>query len=280
MTEFLLDNLLLLPFLFVTYLVLEMLEARAEGALERGLGRTRRFGPLFGALAGVFPQCGFSAAAASLYAGGAITAGTLVAVFLSTSDELIPVLISEKVPLLLLLKIVAVKVVAGVAVGFAVNAVLKMLGKGGVQLRVDELCAHSRCSCKERKGIFVPALVHTVEIFLFILVISGAVELLLYFVGEDGLRHMILNEPWWGEALAGLVGLVPNCAVSVSGAQIFLKGGMSAGALMSLSLTGSGVGMLVLFRTNRHWKANLAILLCVYLTGVMIGHFTGFMIIG
>ena len=98
MTEFLLDNLLLLPFLFVTYLVLEMLEARAEGALERGLGRTRRFGPLFGALAGVFPQCGFSAAAASLYAGGAITAGTLVAVFLSTSDELLPVLISEKVP--------------------------------------------------------------------------------------------------------------------------------------------------------------------------------------
>jgi uncharacterized protein YgiM (DUF1202 family) len=112
MTEFLLDNLLLLPFLFVTYLVLEMLEARAEGALERGLGRTRRFGPLFGALAGVFPQCGFSAAAASLYAGGAITAGTLVAVFLSTSDELIPVLISEKVPLSLLLKIVTVKVVA------------------------------------------------------------------------------------------------------------------------------------------------------------------------
>ena len=115
MTEFLLDNLLLLPFLFVTYLALEMMEARAGGALERNLGRTRRFGPLFGALSGAFPQCGFSAAAASLYAGGAITAGTLIAVFLSTSDELIPVFISEKVPLSLLLKIVAVKVVAGSA---------------------------------------------------------------------------------------------------------------------------------------------------------------------
>ena len=216
MTEFLLDNLLLLPFLFVTYLVLEMLEARAEGALERGLGRTRRFGPLFGALAGVFPQCGFSAAAASLYAGGAITAGTLVAVFLSTSDELIPVLISEKVPLLLLFKIVAVKVVAGVAVGFAVNAVLKMLGKGGAKLRVDELCSHSRCSCKERKGVLVPALVHTAEIFVFILIISGAVELTLHFVGEDGLRNLILNKPWAGEAIAGLLGFIPNCAVSVS----------------------------------------------------------------
>ena len=278
MTEFLLDNLLLLPFLFVTYLVLEMLEARAEGALERGLGRTRRFGPLFGALAGVFPQCGFSAAAASLYAGGAITAGTLVAVFLSTSDELIPVLISEKVPLSLLFKIVAVKVVAGVAVGFAVNAVLKMLGKGGVQLRVDELCAHSRCSCKERKGVLVPALVHTAEIFVFILIISGAVELTLHFVGEDGLRNLILNKPWAGEAIAGLLGFIPNCAVSVSGAQIYLKTGMSSGALMAMSLTGSGVGLLVLFRTNRHWGANLAILAVLYVTGVVLGRLAGFLI--
>lgn len=278
MTEFLLDNLLLLPFLFVTYLVLEMLEARAEGALERGLGRTRRFGPLFGALAGVFPQCGFSAAAASLYAGGAITAGTLVAVFLSTSDELIPVLISEKVPLSLLFKIVAVKVVAGVTVGFAVNAALKMFGKGGVQLRVDELCAHSRCSCKERKGVLVPALVHTAEIFVFILIISGAVELTLHFVGEDGLRNLILNKPWAGEAIAGLLGFIPNCAVSVSGAQIYLKAGMSSGALMAMSLTGSGVGLLVLFRTNRHWRANLAILAVLYVTGVILGRLAGFLI--
>ena len=276
--EFLLDNLLLLPFLFVTYLVLEVLEAKAGGALERSLGRTRRFGPLFGALAGAVPQCGFSAAAASFYAGGAVTAGTLIAVFLSTSDELIPVLISEKAPVALVCKIVAVKIASGVGVGFAVNAVLSFFGRGEPTLHVDELCAHSRCSCKARKGVLVPALVHTGEIFLFILVISGAVELVLHFVGEDGLRHLILNEPWWGEALAGLIGLVPNCAVSVSGAQIFLKGGMSAGALMALSLTGSGVGMLVLFRTSRRWKANLAILLCVYLTGVLIGHFTGFLV--
>ena len=276
--EFLLDNLLLLPFLFVTYLVLELLEARAGGALERSLGRTRRFGPLFGALAGAVPQCGFSAAVASFYAGGAVTAGTLIAVFLSTSDELIPVLLSEKAPVALICRILAVKIAAGIGVGFAVNAVLSLFGKGTPTLHVDELCAHSRCSCKERKGVLVPALVHTAEIFIFILLISGAVELVLYFMGEDGLRHLILNEPWWGELLAGLIGLVPNCAVSVSGAQIFLKGGMSAGALMALSLTGSGVGMLVLFRTNRRWKSSFAILLCVYLTGVLIGHFTGFIV--
>ena len=276
--EFLIDNLLLLPFLFVTYLVLEFLEARAGGALERSLGRTRHFGPLIGAMAGAVPQCGFSAAAASFYAGGAVTAGTLIAVFLSTSDELIPVLLSEKAPVALICKILAVKMSVGMVVGFAVNAGLAFFGRGVPTLHVDELCSHSRCSCKEHKGILKPALIHTLEIFLFILVISGGIELILHFVGEDGIRNMILNEPWWGELLAGLLGLVPNCAVSVSGAQIFLKGGMSASALMALSLTGSGVGMLVLFRTNRRWWENLAILLCVYLAGVLFGHFTGFII--
>ena len=168
MIDFLVENLLLLPFLFATYLLLEILEARAGGALERGLRRTRRLGPLFGSLAGAVPQCGFSAAASSLYAGGAITAGTLISVFLSTSDELIPVLISEKAPLSLILKILGVKVAVGMFVGFAVNAVLSFFGGNEVKLRVEELCAHSRCSCRECKGVLRPALVHTAEIFVFI----------------------------------------------------------------------------------------------------------------
>ena len=274
--DFLVENLLLLPFLFATYLLLEILEARAGGALERGLRRTRRLGPFFGSLAGAVPQCGFSAAASSLYAGGAITAGTLISVFLSTSDELIPVLISEKAPVSLILKILGVKVAVGMFVGFAANVVLSFFGGNEVKLRVEELCAHSRCSCRDRKGVLRPALVHTVEIFVFIVLISAAVNVALHYVGEDGIRNLILNEPWCGEAIAGLVGFVPNCAVSVSGAQIYLKGGMSAGALMSMSLTGSGVGVLVLFRTNRRIWQNLAILVCVYAAGVFFGSVAGF----
>jgi hypothetical protein len=272
--EFLVENLLLLPFLFVTYLLLEILEVRAGGALERGLRRTRRLGPLFGSLAGAVPQCGFSAAASSLYAGGAITAGTLISVFLSTSDELIPVLISEKAPISLILKILGIKVAIGAFMGFAVNAALSFLGKGEVKLRMDELCAHSKCCCSHN-GFFRPALVHTAEIFVFIVVISAVVHIVLHYIGEDGIRNLILNEPWYGEAIAGLVGFIPNCAVSVSGAQIYLKGGMSAGALMSMSLTGAGVGLLVLFRTNRHIRQNIAILLCVYVTGVLFGRLSG-----
>ena len=165
-------------------------------------------------------------------------------------------------------------------IGMAVEGMtlqMTMLGKGGTKLHVDELCAHSRCSCKRRKGVLVPALVHTAEIFLFILVVSALFEVALHFMGEDSLRSLILNDPWIGEAIAGLVGFIPNCAVSVSCAQLYLKGGMSAGALMAMSLTGSGVGLLVLFRTNRHWAANVMILAVLYVSGVVLGRFAGFL---
>ena len=196
---------------------------------------------------------------------------------LSTSDELIPVLISEKAPLSLILKILAVKMCVGLFAGFAVNAVSSLCGRGEPKLRVDELCAHSRCSCRERSGVVRPALIHTAEIFVFILAISGAVQLALHYAGEDCIRNLILNDAWCGEAIAGLIGFIPNCAISVSGAQIYLKGGMSAGALMSMSLTGSGVGLLVLFRTNRRIWQNLGIMLCLYVSGVLFGRFAGFL---
>ena len=274
LVDILVDNLLLLPFLFPTYLVLEAIEARAGGALERTLGRARRWGPLAGALSGAVPQCGFSAAAASLFAGGVITVGTLVAVFLSTSDELIPVLVSKAMPLGLLVKIVSLKVAFGLAAGLAVDAFLRARGVRVPAPHVEELCAHSRW---EHKGIVVPALIHTAEIFFFILVVSGILELALHFAGEDVLKSFVLNRPVLGELLAGLAGMVPNCAVSVAFAQLYAEGGMSAGALMAGSLAGSGLGMLVLFRTHRRLKDNLLILAAVYLFGVVFGHLAGYL---
>ena len=270
--DILVDNLLLLPFLFPTYLLLEAIEAHAGGALERTLGRARRWGPVVGSLSGAVPQCGFSAAAASLYAGGVVTAGTLVAVFLSTSDELLPVLVSAKAPLPLMLKIVGLKIVFGLAAGLLVDAFLRHRHAAP---HVGDLCEHSHCGCAGRKGIVVPALIHTAEIFAFILVVSGLVELALRFAGEDALKGFVLNRPVVGELLAGLLGLIPNCAVSVAFAQLYMEGGMSAGALMAGSLAGSGLGLLVLFRTHRRLKDNLLVLLAVYLFGVLFGHLSG-----
>ena len=278
MIEFVKETLLLLPFLFGTYLVLETVEAKAGGALERLLERVRFLGPAVGAAAGAVLQCGVSAAAASLYAGGVITVGTLLAVFLSTSDELIPVLLSARAPAGLLAKIVGIKVVCALGVGFVANGALAAARHIRREVSVHELCAHSRCGCREHKGILVPALIHTLEIFFFIVVISGAIELALHAFGEGCLETLRLNRPIVGELVAGALGLVPNCAVSVAGAKLYLSGAMSAGALMASSFTGAGVGLLVLFRTNRNWRENLFILLSVYLTGVVLGALTGFLL--
>ena len=275
MIEFVQETLLLLPFLFATYLVLEAIEAHAGGALEKFLERARSVGPAAGALAGAIPQCGVSAAAASFYAGGVITAGTLLAVFLSTSDELIPVLLSERVPVALLAKIVGIKVACALGVGFLANGILAFVRHSRRDVAIHDLCAHSHCGCHEHKGILVPALIHTLEIFVFIVVISGAIELCMHYFGEDSLSTLRLNRPFLGELAAGALGLIPNCAVSVAGAKLYLAGAMSPGALMASSFTGSGLGLLVLFRTNRSLKENLALLVIVYALGVLLGMATG-----
>ena len=275
MIEFVQETLLLLPFLFVTYLVLEAVEARAGGALERFLERARSVGPLAGALAGAVPQCGVSAAAASFYAGGVITVGTLAAVLLSTSDELLPVLLSARAPAVLMAKIVGIKVACALGTGFAIDGVLAAMRHLRREVSVRELCEHSRCGCREHRGVLMPALIHTAEIFAFIVLISGAVELCLHFFGEDCLATLRLNRPVLGELAAGALGLIPNCAVSVAGAKLYLSGAMSSGALMASSFTGSGVGLLVLFRTNRNLKENMLILLAVYAVGVVLGGLTG-----
>ena len=278
MIEFIQETLLLLPFLLVTYIVLEAVEAKAGGALEKFLERARSVGPAAGALAGAIPQCGVSAAAASFYAGGVITVGTLAAVFLSTSDELVPVLLSERVPMALMAKIVGLKAVCALGVGFLVDGALAAARHMRRKVSVHELCEHSHCGCHEHKGILVPALIHTTEIFVFIVIISGAIELCMHYFGEDCLNSLRLNRPFVGELIAGALGLIPNCAVSVAGAKLYLSGAMSAGALMASSFTGSGLGLLVLFRTNRNLRENLAILALVYVVGVLLGWLAGFVI--
>ena len=275
MLEFAKETLALLPFLFVTYLILEAVEAHGGNALERFVKRAHAVGPAAGALAGAIPQCGVSAAAASFYAGGVISVGTLIAVFLSTSDELLPVLISKQVPSGLMVKIVVLKIAAAVVAGFAINALLSLIRHKRRDVNVECLCEHSRCGCRERKGILVPAMIHTAEIFVFIVLVSGAIELAMHFFGEDCLLSLRLNTPVVGELVAGLLGLVPNCAVSVAGAELYCQGAMSPGALMASSFTGSGLGLLVLFRTNRSIRENLSVLATIYMLGTLLGLLTG-----
>ena len=282
------ETLLLLPFLFVTYLVLEAIEAHAGGALERFLERSRSIGPLAGGLLGAVPQCGVSAMTASFYAGGVVSVGTLLAVFLSTSDELIPVLISSRIPASIIVKIVVMKIIAAVAVGFTSGGLVYLVRQKNRAVDIEGLCRHSRCHCHKGKGIVLPALIHTAEIFVFILAVSLALHFCMEYFGSGHCCHehcghgpfesWRLNTPIVGELLGGLVGLIPNCAASVASARLYSEGVMSSGAMMASSFTGCGVGLLVLFRTNRNVVENVLILISVYVCGVVLGWLSGFLL--
>ena len=211
----LLDVIKLLPFLFVTYLAMEYLEHRAGDKAEALVRKAGPFGPVIGGLLGVVPQCGFSAAASNLYAGRVITLGTLLAIYLSTSDEMLPVLISEQAPAGTIFKILLAKAVIGIAAGLLLDLILRRRGVGNhAHIHIHEMCEHEHCSCE--KGIFRSALSHTVQIAAFVLLITFALNTALFFAGEDIPKNVFWNGPVAGPLLAGLVGLIPNCAGSVA----------------------------------------------------------------
>jgi hypothetical protein len=261
-----LDTLKLIPFLFITYLVMEWVEHRTSDHTKTAIRKAGRLGPLVGGILGVIPQCGFSAAAASLYAGKVITAGTLIAVFLSTSDEMLPILLSERAGIGFITKVLIVKALYGVIAGFLVDFLFRKLNERRIGVGIHGICTQEHCHCE--KGIVRSALKHTVSITFFILLISIALNILLAVVGTENLSNLVLNQPVIGEVLAGLIGLIPNCAASIALTQLYLEGVMSAGAMVSGLMVGAGVGLLVLFRTNRHTRQNIRLTILLYILGV------------
>ena len=267
------DTATLMPFLFITYLAMEWLERSTEEQSVALLSRMGRFRHAIAAGIGLVPQCGFSAAAASLYSGGVITAGTLIAVFLSTSDEMVPIFLSSAVPAGTIGKILLAKFVIALVSGIAVDAVAKTARRWvHADKHIHDLCEREHCGCgDEEGGILRSALVHTLRITAFIFVISLGLSLLVGFLGEDALASLFSGAPLAGTVIAALTGLIPNCAASVAVTQMFLKGILTTGQLMAGLLTGAGVGLLVLFRTNPHHKENLAILSALFALGVFWG---------
>lgn len=267
------DNIKIIPFLFVTYCIMEYMEQKMAEKSEDAIKYSGKTGPLFGGMLGIIPQCGFSAAAASFYSGGVITLGTLLAIFLSTSDEMLPILISETVPVISIVKILGVKAMIGVIAGFFVDFGLHKIGKGHVvQKHIHDLCEQEHCHCEEEEAsIWKSALVHTVKVFLFIFVVSVLLNLVLECGGESALEWLANNHSGLAAIVTGLVGLVPNCAASVIITQLYLKQFISAGAMMAGLLVGAGVGVLVLFRTNRPLKQNIKITGLLYVIGVVAG---------
>ncbi len=274
----LIDNIKILPVLFLTFLLMEYIEDKMKDSTRRKMKEAGKYGPIFGGILGVIPQCGFSAAASNLYAGRVITLGTLIAVFLSTSDEMLPIMISQAVSFAFIIKILAIKAVYGMVAGFLIDYIVdKVIKAPKKDIDIEHFCEHEHCECG-REGILAPAIKHTVKIFVFLFVISFAIGLAIEYFGLDSISQSILNGTVWGPVFSGIIGLIPNCASSVFVTELYLEGGISFGTLMSGLFVGAGVGILVLSRVNENKKENALIIMALYLIGVFGGTVLNFFI--
>ncbi len=265
----LLDTAKLIPFLYLAYLLMEFLEHHTGGKLDRFLARSGRVGPLWGALLGVVPQCGFSAASSGLYSGRLITTGTLLAVFLSTSDEMLPIMLSHGI---FPYKLLIAKVIIAILAGFLVDLLSGLFRRKhplSETVEIGDICERENCHCGG--NIFLSALKHTVRIALFLLIVIFLLNTGIHFLGEDRLSSVIGNRPVLANLLSAVIGLIPNCASSVVLTELYLSGMMPVGTLLSGLLVNAGVGLLVLFRNNRPIHDSFRILGMLFIIGFLSG---------
>ena len=270
------DTLKLLPYLLVTFIILELMEHKLSKKNQKVLAKNKKFGPVLGGLLGAIPQCGFSSMASNLFSGKVITMGTLVAVFLSTSDEMLPIMLSEHTDVLVLLRIVAFKVIVGIIIGFIVDLIFRKKSQDN-HTHISELCEDEHCSC-EKDGIIISSIKHTLHIGLFILIANLLINLVIFYVGEENLSNLLKQKNILTYFAASLIGLIPNCASSVIMTELYLAHFITIGNLMTGLLTGSGLGILLLFKTNKNIKENLTILSIIYFVGVIVGIVTDLVI--
>ena len=296
------DALKIFPFLLLTYLLMEYMEHHTGNKMQKSLEKAGHFGPLIGAVSGIVPQCGFSAAASNLYAARVISMGTLIAVYLSTSDEMLPLMISSKVPARVIVKFLLAKMIVGLVAGVIID-LLAGLAKGTEENaehsgrtadhkhrekesrhhkhreddhhghdhdKIHELCEREHCDC-EKDGIFVSALKHSLKILLFILIISFAINVFMEYIGKAGIQYVTIGQSYGVILLASLAGLIPNCGVSVALTELYMGGMIGEGALMSGLLVGAGVGLLVLLRVNRPVLNTVKVTVILWMVGVLAG---------
>ena len=269
--ETLIDGIKLLPFLFITYIIMEYIEHKTSNKTKDIIKKSGKFGPFIGSLLGAVPQCGFSVVATNFYAARVITLGTLISVYLSTSDEMIPIFISEGASIITLLKILAIKILIGMIAGFVIDFILRLRKKDNEKERIIDLCEKEHCHCEH--GILKSALKHTINIFIFILIITFIINIAIHLVGEETIGNFVKSNVILGPVLGGIIGLIPNCASSVILTQLYLQNVIPISTMISGLLVGAGVGLIVLFKMNKGIKQNLKITALLYTIGVLSGIF-------
>ena len=262
------DSIKLIPFLFVTYLIMEYIEHKTKDKTKETIRKSGKYGPFIGSVLGVFPQCGFSVSATNLYAARVITLGTLIAVYLSTSDEMLPIFLSEAVPITTILIILGIKFVVGMIAGFGIDLVIRLKHKEEEEKIID-LCEKEHCHCGH--GIVKSAFKHTLNISIFILLVTIVINMAIHLIGEEQISGFLQNQPILGPVIAGIIGLIPNCAASVILTQMYLENVISLATVISGLLVGAGVGLAVLFKMNKGIKENIKIITLLYSIGVIVG---------
>lgn len=263
--ETIIDSLKILPFLFIAFLFIELIEHKFSKKSLNLIEKSGKLGPLLGGILGCFPQCGFSVLATNLYITRIITLGTLISVYLSTSDEMLPILISSGSNIKTILSILITKVLIGITSGFIIDIILRKRQK----IQVHELCEEEHCHCE--KSIIKSSTIHTLKTLFFIMLVSFILNIIMHFGGEEFLINLFNKNNIFTPFLASLIGLIPNCASSVVITELYLTNILSFSSTVAGLLTGSGVALLVLFKSNKNIKENINILLLIYFIGAISG---------
>lgn len=260
----LLDAVKLIPFLFFAFLLVELFEHKFDDHMKKAISKSGKFGPLYGALLGAIPQCGFSVLASNLYSTRIITLGTLISIYLSTSDEMIPILISSNAPIKSIILIVGFKVV----IGFIMGMLIDLFYKNSTN-KDFEMCEDDHCGCED--SIIKSSIIHTLKTLLFIIGITFILNLLFANYSNEQIGSLFLKDNVFAPFLAALLCLIPNCGPSIVLTELYLNGVVSIGTCIGGLLTGSGLALLVLFKNNHDVKENIKIILIVYFIGSIVG---------
>lgn len=254
----------LLPFLLISFLIIELIEHKFSNKTKKIISKSGKLGPLVGSLLGALPQCGFSIISTNLYITRIISIGTLIAVYLSTSDEMLPILLSQNVEVITIIKILGIKVAIGMLAGFIIDFILRKR-----EVNNFALCEEEDCHCKE--SIIKSSIIHALKIFGFILLINFIINIIFEYVPENIIKNIFFSNSILSPALTSLFGLIPNCASSVMITELYLSGVISLGTAIGGLLTGSGIALAVLIKQNKNKKESLSILATIYFIGVISG---------
>ena len=264
----LLDTVKLVPFLFVAFLIIEYVEHKLSSKTENIIKKSGKYSPLLGSLLGLIPQCGFSVVATNLYITRIISLGTLIAIYLSTSDEMLPIMISHNVDIKIIILILLCKFVIAFIFGYLIDFIFR---KKRNDDKIYDICHDEHCGCEESDNLFKSSLIHTIKTVIYLLIITFIINLLFTYVGEQYLSNLLYKNRLIGPLIASLIGLIPNCGASIMITELYLSNTISFASTLSGLLTSSGVALLVLFKSNKNFKENLSILATLYFIGVIVG---------